>query len=310
MNFIASSIRAAQSKEQEFWIGFALAGLGAIFFSAKAIVVKLTYRYGVDALTVIGFRMMMSLPFFAAIAWFEARKARRGELPRLTAKDSLHIIFLGSIGYYLSSYLDFIGLRYLSAGLERLILFLAPTFVLLITAFYFKRPIAGKQWVALALAYVGVVLVFLQDLSFSGDQVMVGAAFVMASAVLYAFYLIGSGEIIKHVGVTRLVAYAMSVSAIVTVIHFFSVHSWQGLVQPMPVYQLSMFHAVVNTVIPVFMVMGAVARIGAPMTAQLGLLGPISVLFLAAWLLDEPITALQLVGTAFVLTGAVVLGRR
>jgi drug/metabolite transporter (DMT)-like permease len=298
------------TKSQEFWTGFFLAGLGAVLFSAKAIVVKLTYRYGVDALTVIGFRMMLSLPFFAIVAYFQARRASHGLIPVLTGKERAQLVFLGFIGYYLSSYLDFLGLQYISAGLERLILFLSPTFVLLITAVVLKRPIAGKQWVALVMAYVGVVLVFVQDLSFSGDKVMLGAAFVLGSAFTYAFYLIGSGELIKRVGATRLVAYAMSVSAVVSMVHFFSVHSWQGLYQPLAVYQYSLLHAVANTVAPTFMIMWSVARIGAPMTSQLGLLGPVSVLFLAGWILDEPITTLQLAGTAFVLVGAVVLGHR
>lgn len=298
------------SRPKEFWAGFLLAGMGAILFSAKAVVVKLTYRYGVDAVTIIGFRMLLSLPFFLAIGWFQARKARRGLIPRLTAKECGQLVMLGFIGYYLSSFLDFLGLQTISAGLERLILFLSPTFVLLITALYFKRAIAGKQWLALGLSYVGVVLVFLQDLSFSGEGVLMGAGFVLASAFSYAFYLIGSGELIKRVGATRLVAYAMTVSSVFTLIQFFWAHSWDGLHQVWPVYQLSFIHATVNTVAPTFMIMWAVARIGAPMTAQLGLIGPVSVLFLAAWLLDEPITSMQLLGTVFVLTGAVVLGRR
>ncbi|MEO6985364.1 MAG: DMT family transporter [Paralcaligenes sp.] len=295
---------------REFWIGFGLAAVGAVMFSAKAIVVKLTYRYGVDAVTIIGFRMMLSLPFFAVIGAFQAYRAHRGDIPSLTRKECVQIIVLGFIGYYLSSFLDFLGLQTISAGLERLILFLSPTFVLLITAFYFKRPIARKQWAALVLAYVGVVLVFIEDLSFSGSGVLVGSGFVLAAALTYSIYLIGSGELIKHVGATRLVAYAMSVSAIAAMIQFFWVHSWGGLYQVAPVYQLSMLHAVACTVCPVFMIMWAVARIGAPMTAQLGLLGPVSVLFLANWTLDEPITFLQLLGTLFALTGAVVLGRR
>ncbi|HEY9278747.1 MAG TPA: DMT family transporter [Eoetvoesiella sp.] len=310
MTFFFRSLASSRSKE--FWIGFLLAGLGAVLFSAKAIVVKLIYRYGVDAITVIGFRMMLSLPFFMIIGWFQARRARRGEIPVLTVKERWQLVILGFIGYYLSSLLDFIGLQYISAGLERLILFLSPTFVLLITALYFKRRIAIKQWMALALAYIGVVFVFLQDLSFSGsgNEVLLGAGCVLASALTYAFYLIGSGELIQRVGATRLVAYAMSVSAIFTLIHFFGVYGLEGLYTPLPVYQLSLIHAVFNTVLPTFMIMWAVARIGAPMASQLGLLGPVSVLFLAGWILDEPITSLQLVGTAFVLTGAVVLGRR
>lgn len=291
-------------------MGFLFAGLGAVCFSAKAIVAKLTYRYGVDALTVMGFRMILSLPFFLAIACFQARQARLGKISILTGKERLQLVFLGVIGYYLSSYLDFMGLQYISAGLERLILFLSPTFVLLISAIFLKRPIKPGQWVALGLSYLGVMFVFLQDLSFSGDEVMLGALLVLTSAMTYAFYLIGSGELVKRVGATRLVAYAMTVSAVVSMVHFFSVYGYDGLSQVRQVYQLSMFHAVFNTVVPTFMTMWAVARIGAPMTAQLGLLGPVSVLFLAAWLLDEPITLMQLLGTAFVLAGAVVLSRR
>lgn len=291
-------------------MGFLLAGMGAVLFSAKAIVVKLTYRYGVDALTIIGFRMMLSLPFFAVVAFFQVRRARRGKLPILTVKERFQLVFLGFIGYYLSSYLDFLGLQYITAGLERLILFLSPTFVLLISAIALKRPISTGQWVALGLSYLGVVFVFLQDLSFSGNDVMLGALFVLGAAFSYAFYLIGSGELIKRVGATRLVAYAMSVSAIVSMVHFFGVHGLSGLYQARQVYELSMIHAVVNTVVPTFMIMWSVARIGAPMTAQLGLLGPVSVLFLAAWLLGEPLTAMQLLGTAFTLAGAVVLSRR
>lgn len=298
------------AKSSNFWVGFLLAGLGAVLFSAKAIVAKLTYRYGVDALTVIGFRMMLALPFFAFIAWFQAQRARRGRQPRLSQRDILQLIVLGFIGYYLSSYLDFLGLQYISAGLERLILFLSPTFVLLITAVWLKRPISGLQWAALGLSYLGVVFVFVQDLSFNGDEVLLGSMFVLGSAISYALYLIGSGELIRRVGSTRLVAYAMCVSSVVAIIHFFSVKGLAGLQQPLPVYQLSLLHAVLNTVLPTFMVMWAVERIGAPMTSQLGLLGPVSVLFLAAWLLGEPITSLQLVGTAFVLAGAFVLSRK
>lgn len=295
--------------DRSYWIGFALAMLGAILFSAKAIVAKLTYRYGVDALTVMGFRMLFSLPFFAAVAVFQARRARAGLQQRLSRGDAGRLLLLGFIGYYLSSYLDFLGLQYITAGLERLILFLSPTFVLLISALYLKRRISAAQWLAMGLSYLGVLLVFVNDLSLAGTHVLLGAGFVFASAFTYSIYLISSGEVLQRIGSTRLVAYAMSASAVYTLIHFLSVQGWQGLIQPAPVYQLSLLHAVVHTVFPTFMIMWSVARIGAPMTAQLGMIGPVSILFLAWWLLDEPITALQLAGTALVLAGMVVLSR-
>lgn len=293
----------------QYWSGFFLAVLGSVLFSAKAIVTKLTYLHGVDALTVIGFRMLFSLPFFALVAVFQARRARAGRIARLSRRDVWLILLLGFIGYYLSSYLDFLGLQYITAGLERLILFLAPTFVLLISALYLKRRITGAQWLAMGLSYAGVLLAFIHDLSFAGSNVLLGAGFVLGSAFTYAIYLISSGEVLARVGSTRLVAYAMSASAVYVLIHFLWQQGWQGLVQPVEVYQLSIIHAVFHTVLPTFMVMWAVARVGAPLASQLGMVGPVSVLFFAWWILDEPITALQLVGTAFVLTGMLVLGR-
>lgn len=292
-----------------FWSGFFLAVVGAVLFSAKAIVAKLTYRYGVDALTVIGFRMLFSMPFFAVVTLIQCWRVRTGKLAALSRQDSVRILVLGFIGYYLSSYLDFVGLQYITAGLERLILFLAPTFVLLISALYLKRRITARQWLAMALSYGGVVLAFINDLSFAGSNVLLGAGFVLASAFTYAIYLISSGEVVKRIGSTRLVAYAMTASTVYALIHFVSLKGWQGLVQPVEVYQLSLVHAVLNTFFPTFMIMWSVARIGAPMTSQLGMVGPVSVLFLAWWLLGEPITGLQLAGTGLVLAGMIVLSR-
>lgn len=308
--FMSRSADYPASDRKQFWIGFLLAGVGAILFSAKAIVAKLTYRYGVDALTVLGFRMLLSLPFFAFIALLQLHNARRGNIVRLTRVEGFQVVFLGFIGYYLASYLDFLGLQYISASLERLILFLAPTFVLLLSALLLKKPISGRQWIALVLSYIGVVFVFVQDLSFGGGNVPLGSAFVLGSALSYALYLIGSGELLKRIGATRLVAYAMTVSCVVSIAHFFAVYSWAGLQQHAAVIHLSLLHAVLHTVLPTFMIMWSVARIGAPMASQLGLLGPVSLLFLAAWLLDEPITVLQLVGTGITLTGALVLTLR
>ena len=310
MSATASPSSSSAMMGQRFWAGFAMAIVGAILFSSKAIVAKLTYRYGVDALVVIGFRMMLSAPFFFVIAAWQAWSAHKGRQVRLSGKDAFNVAFLGCMGYYLSSYLDFMGLQYISAGLERLILFLAPTFVLLITAFWLKRPIGGRQWLALVLSYTGVVLVFAQDLSLGGANVMLGSSFVLAAAVTYALYLIASGELVKRIGATRLVAYAMTVSSIATIIHFFGVHTWDGLRKVPEVYQLSLIHAVLQTVFPVFLTMWAVARIGAPLTAQLGMIGPVSVLFLAGWILDEPITLMHLLGTAVVLIGLMVLSRK
>ena len=289
-------------------LGFFLATLGAVLFAAKAIVVKLTYQYGIDAVTLIAFRMLFAMPFFAAVAWREAHRAARGELPVLSVRERIQLCVLGLLGYYFSSFLDFLGLRYVSASLERLILFLSPTMVVLLSAWWLKRPVSPRQWVAMVASYLGVILVFAQDLAQgAGSHVALGALFIFGSALSYAVYLICSGELVKRVGATRLVAYAMLVSCVACVVQFFLVHPPSMLVQPTGVYAYSFVHATLNTVVPVFMLMWAVALIGAPTASLLGMMGPVSVLFLAAWLLDEPITAWQLAGTALVLCGVFVL---
>lgn len=288
--------------------GIAMAVLGAILFSAKAIVVKFTYRYGIDAVTLIAFRMLFAMPFFAVVAWRQSRRAARGEIVTMTAKERLQVCVLGLLGYYLSSFLDFLGLRYITASLERLILFLSPSLVVLLSALWFKRPIERRQWLAMVLSYAGVVLVFAHDLSFGGgNEVLLGSLFVFGSAASYSVYLICSGELIKRIGPTRLVAYAMLVSCVACIIQFFVVHPPSMLIQPAAVYGYSIIHATLNTVVPVFMLMWAVSLIGAPTASLLGMVGPVSVLFLASWFLDEPITVWQMGGTVLVLAGVFAL---
>jgi len=289
------------AQQRSYAVGFALAAVGAMLFSAKAVVAKLLYLEGTNALEVIGFRMLLSLPIFAVVAVFYMWRVRRGQERALSHLQRGQVVLLGFIGYYLASYLDFLGLQYISASLERLILFLSPTFIILFTAIFLRTRIAAKQWLALLCAYAGVGMVFLQDLSFSGDNVSLGALLVLGSSISYSVYIVSSGELLKKIGSTRLVAYAMSVSSLFILLHFFVVEGTQGLWQSNKVYALSLLHAWANTAVPTFMVMWAVERIGAPLTAQVGLVGPVSVLFLANVFLGEPITVLQLGGTGLVL---------
>lgn len=288
-----------------FLTGLAIAIAGAILFSTKAIVAKLIYRYHVDAVTLIAFRMLFSLPFFLAVACWKMRT----DIP-LSRIERVRIVVLGLIGYYLSSFLDFLGLQYITAGLERLILFLTPSFVLLISVLFLKKKISRLEWMALATSYFGMVLVFIHDARVGGANVMVGGAFVLGSAVTYALYLLASGEMVRRVGALRLVSYAMCVSSAACILQFIVLRPIATLVQPLQVYGLSMFNAVFCTVLPVFMTMIAVARIGAGTASQAGMIGPVSTLFLGAIILDEPITGIQLVGTALVLTGIYLLSRK
>ena len=286
--------------------GLAIAIVAAVLFSTKAIVAKLLYRYQLDAVTVIAFRMLFSLPVFAAVALWQMRRG-----PPLAQADRWRLVGLGLIGYYVSSFLDFLGLQYITVGLERLILFLTPTFVLLITAVFFKRRIGGWEWLALALSYCGIVLVFVHDLGGAGaGDAVTGALFVLGSALSYAVYLLGSGELVRRIGSLRLVSYAMCVSSAACIVQFFVLRPAALLVQPGAVYGLSLLNGVFCTILPVFMTMAAVARIGATTASQAGMIGPVSTLFLGALILDEPITTIQLAGTALVFAGIYLLSKK
>lgn len=298
-------LTSAGTARQVFLTGLTLALVGAILFSAKAIVAKLIYRYDVDAVTLIAMRMLFSVPFFAAVALWKAHR----EAP-LDKSDRIRILLLGLLGYYLSSFLDFLGLQYISAGLERLLLFLTPSFVLLISMFLLKRRITPLEWGALAIAYAGTVLVFLHDVQLGGANVMLGAVLVLGAAFSYALYLLLSGDVVKRVGSLRLTSYAMCVASAACIVQFFVLRPPSMLIQPAPVYWLSLVNAVVCTILPVYMTMFAVERVGAPVTSQASMIGPVSMLFLAAAILDEPITGIQLAGTALVLAGIYLLSRK
>ena len=292
-------------QRQLFLTGLLLGLLGAVLFSAKAIVAKLIYRYDVDAVTLIAFRMLFSLPFFAAIAYWKSRGAEP-----LSGNDRWRIVLLGLLGYYLASFLDFLGLQYISAGLERLILFLTPSFVLLLSLFFLKKTIRPLEWMALIVSYGGIVLVFYHDARLGGSDVIVGSLLVLGSALSYALYLLMSGELVARVGSMRLVAYAMCVASAACILQFFLLRPAAMLWQPQAVYGLSVINAVFCTVLPVFMTMFAVARVGASAASLAGMMGPVSTLFLAALILDEPITGIQVAGTTLVLAGIYLLSRK
>jgi drug/metabolite transporter (DMT)-like permease len=298
MSETATNISVAHTTRPAMLAGLSIAVGGAVLFSMKAIVAKLLYRYHIDAVTLIAFRMLFSLPVFAAVAIWKMRT----EAP-LAARDRWRLVGLGLVGYYLSSFLDFSGLQYISVGLERLLLFLTPTFVLLINALFLKRRIGRLEWLALGLSYCGIVLVFLHDLRGGAGSTLIGSLLVLGSALSYALYLLGTGEMVQRIGSLRLVAYAMCVSSAACIGQFFLLRPASLLVQPLPVYGLSLVNGVFCTIFPVFMTMAAVQRIGAPSASQAGMIGPVSTLFLGWALLGEPITAVQLGGTGLVLAG-------
>jgi drug/metabolite transporter (DMT)-like permease len=275
-----------------------MAGLGSILFSGKAILIKLGFGYGANAETLLALRMLMALPLFWGIYWWQAR---RQVMSPLTWQDQIKIFSLGFMGYFLSSYLDFLGLQYISVGLERIVLYLTPTIVLLISYFVLNKSISRLQWYALAVGYLGVIVVFIQDASSTGTMAVLGMLLVFASACSYAIYMIGSGEMVKRVGSVRLVVYASSASTLVSTIQILIYDPRGMLTQAPQIYWLSLLNASLCTVIPMLLIMIAISRIGSPLVAQSGILGPISTLFMGWLVLSEPITWIQLGGMSLVI---------
>lgn len=287
------------------WGGLALAMLGAIAFSGKAIVAKLLYRHGLDAVTVLYLRMLFALPMFVAMAWW----ASRGR-PPLTPQDRRMVLLLGVTGYYLASFLDFLGLQYISASLERLILYLNPTLVLAFGVLVFRHRVTRAQLMAAAVSYLGVLLVFGHEVGFQGPDVVLGAVLVFASAVSYAVYLVYSGEVVRRLGSMRLVGLASTVACVLCIGQFFVLRPVGAAFEiPVPALWLSLLNATACTVAPVLMVMMAIERIGPALAAQTGMIGPMSTLLMGIVILGEPFTPWIAAGTLLVLAGIWLLAR-
>ena len=281
--------------------GLLCAVVGAIAFSGKAIIVKLAYRHGVDAVTLIMYRMLFALPLFLAMAWWSGRGK-----PPLSARDWLGVVALGFSGYSLSSFLDFAGLSYISAGLERLILYLNPTLVLALGWLLYRKTASRRQLAGLAISYLGVLLVFGMEVlthGAGGGKVWWGAGLVFASAVSYAIYLVYSGQFVQRIGALRLVGWATTFACLFCIAQFLLLRPMSAAQVVEPVIWLSVLNASLCTAVPVLLVMLAIERLGAATVAQTGMIGPLSTILMGVWLLGEPLTPVMVLGTALVLAG-------
>ncbi len=289
--------------------GLLLASAGSIAFSGKAIIVKLAYRHGVDAVTLIMYRMLFALPLFLALAWWATYRQGGTRREPLSRRDWLGILGLGFTGYYLASFLDFWGLQYISASLERLILYLNPTLVLLLGWFLYRRRVTGLQAFAMAVSYAGVLLVFGHEADFAGADAALGALLVFLSAVSYAIYLVYSGEMVKRLGSMRLVGLATSVACGLCLLQFVLLRPMAAALVAPEVIWLSVLNATLCTFAPVLMVMMAIERIGAGLAAQTGMIGPMSTIAMGVLILDEPFNAWILAGTVLVVLGVFLVTR-
>jgi drug/metabolite transporter (DMT)-like permease len=304
-NRVARSQAALRGFLASPWAGPLLAMSGAVAFSGKAIIVKLAYRHGVDAITLIMLRMVVALPFFLLMVWWAGRG--RAALPW---RDKLVAAALGFSGYYLSSYLDFLGLQHITASLERLILYLTPAVVLLLSWVLYGRRASRAQWAAMALGYGGLLLVFGHELTLDGPRVALGAALVVASTLSYAGYLLYSGEVVRRIGSLRLTGWASSVACGLCLLQFGLTRPLAGLAElAAPVAWLSLLNGTVCTVLPVLLVMMAIERIGSARAAQYGMVGPITTIALGVLILGEPFTAWVAAGTLCVLGSVALLAR-
>ncbi len=286
-------------------IGTGFAVLAAVGFSAKAILVKLAYLDHVDAVTLLALRMVFSVPFFLAVVVWGQFMQRGAALHR---RDWLAVAGLGLIGYYLSSLLDFSGLQYISAGLERLILFLYPTMVVVLSSLLFRKAIGRNVLVALLLSYAGIALVVMQDVRIGQNGLALGVGLVFASTLTYSIYLVGAGQAIARIGALRFTAYAMTVACAAVLIQFALTHPMADLRQPDRVYALSITMAIFSTVLPVFLLSAGIRMIGSGRASMVGSVGPVSTIFLGYLFLGEAISPAQIAGSLLVLTGVLIIG--
>ena len=286
------------------YLGVACTLAGSIGFSSKTVIVKLAYEYHIDTLTLLALRMSLALPFFVAMAWWA------GPPPtRVQRADWATVLALGFIGYYVGSFLDLAGLQYISAGLGRLVLYLYPTIVLLLSALWLRQPLRGREIASLALSYGGIALVFNAEAHAGGDLAHTGwgVLLVFGSAVTYAIYLVAGSRVVQRIGSMRFSAYASIVSFGFVAMHFLAARGLAALAVAPQLYWIVLIMAVVSTVVPLWLMAEGLRRIGANQVALLSCIGPLSTIALARIFLAEPITPVQLGGAAFVLAGVVLI---
>ena len=290
-------------------LGTLLAVVGVLGFSFKAILIKLAYRWApVDPVALLTLRMVYSAPFFLLMAWWSGRAPAARPIAR---RDAWLLIGLGFIGYYLSSLLDFIGLQYITASLERLVLFLYPTIVVVLSAIFLAQPITRRAVAALALSYGGIALAVFHDVRITGDPqaIALGSALVFASAIGYAIYLVGAGGIIGRLGSSRFIAWAMLAATGFISLQFVLTRPLAALALPLSVQALAVAMAFFCTVLPTWMIAESIRRIGASTSSLVGSLGPMFTIGFGALLLDEPINLLQMIGVVLVLAGVILVSR-
>ncbi len=286
--------------------GIIFAIVGVVLFSAKAVLVKLAYTYKISSEHLLLFRMLFSLPFYIIIAFLNKPVTNT----KVNFKDYLWILFFGFVGYYLASYFDFLGLQYIKAGLERIILFLYPTLVIVISRVFFKDKISQQQLTAILLTYIGVVITFWGELQLDSNNLYLGGVLVFLSALTYATYIVGSGWLIPKFGVVLFTSYAMIVSSLCIIIQYLIFDRGDILGYPLELYAICLTMAVFSTIIPSYLVSASIAQIGASNFSIIASLGPFSTIILAYIFLGERLSAVQIIGASVVILGIYIVSKK
>jgi drug/metabolite transporter (DMT)-like permease len=293
--------------------GFLWAVLGTILFSTKAILIKLCFKTtNIDASSLLMLRMLFALPFYAAAMWYYFANQ---QLKKVKPSTYFAAGLIGLLGYYMSSLFDFIGLQYVSASIERIILFIYPTLAVLLNLLIFKVAITKRQWLAILITYIGIGLAYWGELNQIPDTKMFffGTWMILLCAITFAFYLVGSGKIIPKIGAPQFTSLSMLAASVGIFIHYFVTHP-QGIasIVDMPIlYSSSIWLvialAIIGTVIPSFLMSGGMKRIGSNDLAIITSIGPVSTLFQARWILNEAFSWEQILGTVFVVLGVILV---
>ncbi len=289
-------------------LGYLTVAVSAILFSAKSVFIKICFAHGATPMAVIALRSGFSLPFFVGMALYPRFSRSRSTLPPLSRRDLIIIAGLGLLGFYVASVLNIIGLLYVSAGTERLILYVYPSLVVILSAWIFRKPIPRQMILPLVLSYAGIALSFGSELAEKpGGNLYLGGILIFLSALSYALFLVGQGKLVHRVGPQRLGAYAMLAASVAVFVQYALVKPLHELLQPAIVYWMTGITAVFCTVVPVYLVGYGVRAIGTGRAAIVSSVGPVSTFAMAALLLGEAPGILQMAGLGLVLLSSLIL---
>lgn len=286
--------------------GIILAIIGIVLFSAKAVLVKLAYKYNITSEHLLLFRMLFSLPIYLIFA-IHKKPIQKEKIRKI---DYVWILFFGFVGYYLASYFDFLGLQYIKAGLERIILFVYPTLVIILSWLFFKKIITNKQLFAILITYIGVIVTFWGEVQLESTNIALGASLIFLSALTYAIYLVGSGWLIPKFGVITFTSYAMIVSSMCIIIQYIIFDRQDIMSYPLELYLICTIMAIFSTIIPSYLVSAAIAKLGASDFSIIASLGPVSTIVLAYFFLGENLSYIQILGAVVVILGVYVISNK